>query len=370
MKYIQFLFISIILFFIVGCSTNELYQFDEVGKAKLQKSKFKKLQNWENQDFIKSFENFQKSCQVLKKKETFKKLCKRAKNVKNAKLFFETNFTPFKIVKDRFNDKGLITGYYEPLLYGSLTKTEKFKYPLYGLPNDMLIIDLSKIYPELKNYRLRGRINETDKTIIPYYSREEIEKNGLENAEIICYVDNKIDLFFLQVQGSGKVQLKNGQIINIGYSNQNGYPYYSIGKYLISKKYVPRKDISLQSIRKWLNSNPSMIDEVLNYNRSYVFFNKQKKGATGSLGIELTAENSIAIDPKYVQLGLPVFVSTTYPNKKKLDILAFAQDTGGAIKGEIRADIFFGFGKNAENIAGKMKQRGTIWVLVPNLMFK
>jgi membrane-bound lytic murein transglycosylase A len=359
----------VVAIFFISCTTKEYYSIKDVGEANLEVSSYESLDNWNNQDFNLSFNNLKSSCEVLSKKDTFEKMCESAKNFNgDKKSFFESNFTPFKIKKDDGSDSGLITGYYEPLLYGSLERSSRYRYPVYAVPSDMVTVDLSSLYPDLKSYRLRGRVESSK--IVPYYSRNEIESLGLTNSEIICWVDNKIELFFLHIQGSGKVKLDNGDVINIGYANQNGYPYYSIGKYLISKDYIPREKISMQSIRKWLESNPTLVDEVLNYNRSYIFFNQKNKGATGSLGIELTGLNSVAIDPKYIKLGLPLFLSTTYPSGKDLDILAFAQDTGGAIKGDIRADIFFGFGKDAEDIAGKMKQSGAIWVLVPNYLFE
>ena len=361
-KIISYSIIPLLAF--VGCSV-KVEQKPEITKAALQKVKWEDIKGFGQDDLKLAFDVFKKDCKGSKKYDSLKDICKKADLTNSYESFFQTNFTPYKLLSKDGSDDGLITGYYEPLLYGSYTKSEKYKYPLYTTPKDLIVIDISDAYPELKKYRLRGKLK--DNKIVAYDSREEIENNPTKGLHPICYVDDKIDLFFLQIQGSGKVLLDDGEIINVGYAQQNGRKYYSIGRKLIEMGAVSKKDISLQSIRKWLNDNPDKIDQVLNLNESYVFFRESKKGATGSLGVELVPKRNLAVDRSYIPLGFPVFINTTNPiDGKPIDQLMVAADTGGAIKGEIRADLFFGYGKEAEQLAGKMKQKGKLYILIPN----
>ncbi|MEA3497556.1 MAG: MltA domain-containing protein [Campylobacterota bacterium] len=354
----------LLLIFFTGCA-QKIEQKPEISKANLQKASWEDLDGYESDDLNLALDVFKKDCAGSKKYKNLKNVCHLSKNKQDANKFFKTNFTPYKLISDDNKDSGLITGYYEPLLFGSLTKTEKYQHPIYATPKDLLTIDLSKVYPELKKYRLRGKL--VGNRIIAYETREELEQGKNKNLEPICYVDDKIDLFFLQIQGSGKVQLENGTILNIGYGQQNGRKYYSIGRKLIELGIIDKKDISLQTIKRWLKENPNKIDEILNLNNSYIFFRNSEKSATGSLGIELVANRNLAVDRSYIPLGFPVFINTTNPiNNKEINQLMVAADTGGAIKGEIRADFFFGNGKMAEELAGKMKQTGKLYIFIPN----
>ncbi|MEA3314580.1 MAG: MltA domain-containing protein, partial [Campylobacterota bacterium] len=253
--------------FIVGCGPKVEIK-ENISKANLQKVKWKDMKGFEYDNLDLSLKVFQKDCRGSKRYNNLKEICEKSKLFTDGKEFFKSNFTPYKLLSDEKDDNGLITGYYSPLLYGSLTQTYKYKYPIYATPEDLLTIDLSSVYPELKKYRLRGKIE--GNKVIPYPNREEIETSN--NLEPICFVDDKVDLFFLQIQGSGKVQLENGDILNIGYAQQNGRKYYSIGRKLIELNEVSREDMSLQAIKKWLLENRLRIDEILNLNDSYVFF--------------------------------------------------------------------------------------------------
>lgn len=358
------LFISIILF-----TTSCTQKFDKLSysKAKLLKVEFNTLKDFQNDDLALALEVFKKDCVRSKRKELFKEVCKKAENFdnKDAKEFFLSSFTPYKLYAKNGNDKGVITGYYEPLLYGSLKKSEKFKYPVYAVPEGLITVNLSKIYPELKKYRLRGKIK--GNKLIPFDSRANIGDE--EEYKVLCYVDNKVDLFFLQIQGSGKVQLEDGTLLNLGYANQNGRKYNSVGRYMIKKGYIGNGiDASMQGMKKWFEKNPSKTDKVLNVNESYVFFEKRKNGATGSLGVPLVAKRNLAVDTRYIPLGMPVFINTINPvTRENISNLMVAADVGGAIKGEIRADFFWGFSKEAEKYAGRMKEQGELYILVPNI---
>lgn len=360
MKQIIPLLLIIVLFF--GCSKNAQVNIRGFKNTHLVQTSFFQLPNFEEQNYDEVLQNFRNNCKSAKSKKIYKNLCEKSLHVKNSKLFLVENFTPYIIVDKNGNDEGLLTGYYEAQLHASLNESEKYKYPIYATPKDLVVVDLSSIYPELKNYRLRGKIK--NNKLVPYYSRKESKFNDL-NASVICYCDSKIDRFFLEVQGSGQVILDDNTTMYIGYDNQNGYKYKSIGKYLVKKGEIPLQEISLQSIRKWLREHPSRIDEVLNFNKSMVFFSKREQGATGALGLKLRAKSSIAVDKKYISLGNMLYLSSNLGNEK-FNKIVFAQDTGGAIKGPVRADLFLGSGAEALKIAGKLKSPLKLWLLVPN----
>ena len=362
----QVLLLVFILFFIAGCSFKpEFTKFEKVSKGNFEEVEWEHLQGFYDDDLSLAFHTFKKGC--TKARISLKNVCIKADIYQDARKFFTENFVPFKIYSEDVTDTGLITGYYEPLLYGSRTKSKKYKYPIYKTPDDLLTIDLGSIYPELKKYRLRGRV--VGNKVLPYYSREQMAAK--KDMDVIVYVDDKIDLFFLQIQGSGRVKLDTGEVINVGYSNQNGRAYYAIGRALINKGYIQKEDISLQSIRAWLEANPDRQDEILNLNQSYVFFQESKETATGSLGVELIAQRNLAVDRKFIPLGYPVFINTQNPDTKEpIERLMVAADTGGAIKGEIRADFFWGYGKEAEKLAGLMKEEGQLYILIPKEMYE
>ena len=331
------------------------------------------LPGWQDDNLKEAWVAFLQSCVALKNKPTWQAVCAVSVTLSNpasatVRAFFEQYLIPYQVSNPDGSNEGLITGYYEPLLKGSRTSSTRFRYPLYGVPDDLLTIELSTVYPELKHMRLRGRLQ--GKRVLPYYSRAEIESGSaaLKGREIV-WVENEIELFFLQIQGSGKIQLESGETIRVGYADQNGYPYKSVGKLLVERGELALDKASMQGIQDWGVRNPGKLTELLNQNASYVFFRESPEssnGPIGALGVPLTARRSIAVDPRAIPLGAPVFLSTTWPNNPKpLNQLMLAQDTGGAIKGYVRADFFWGFGKEAGQYAGSMRQKGKLWVLLP-----
>jgi len=368
LKIITLFFISLLLF--TGCSI-KVEQKKEISKANFQKIDMITIDGFATDNLTKALKVFIKDCSASKKDPKLTSICLKAEEdsaIENAKEFFQKNFTAYQLLSDENDKEGLITGYYEPLLHGSYYRTNRYKYPVYAVPKNLLNIQLSKSYPSLSDYRLRGKLE--GNKVVPYETRAEInaiDYKTTKNLKPICFVDNKIDLFFLQIQGSGKIQLPNGMFINVGYGGQNGHQYYAIGKKLIQMGVIEKKDISLQTIRKWLVENPDKTDEILNLNKSYVFFTKSAKTATGSLGTQLTANRNLAVDRKNIPLGFPVFINTTNPvTEEPINKLMIAADTGGAIKGKIRADFFFGNGEKARELAGNMKQSGELFILIPN----
>jgi membrane-bound lytic murein transglycosylase A len=284
--------------------------------------------------------------------------------------FIESNFIPHQLRNLDGNSTGTVTGYYEPLLRGSRTRGGPFQTALHRPPADLLNVDLGGLYPELKNLRLRGRL--AGNRVVPYYSRAELEReNRLAGAELL-WVDSQVEAFFLQIQGSGRVWLEDArEMVRVAYADQNGHAYRSIGRYLIDRGELTLEQASMQGIKAWVDAHPSRAQELLNANPSYVFFKEEKivdagVGPKGALGVPLTARRSIAVDPQFIPLGAPVFLSTTQPNSQiPLRRLMLAQDTGGAIRNPVRADFFWGFGPEAGESAGKMKQPGEMWVLLP-----
>jgi membrane-bound lytic murein transglycosylase A len=305
--------------------------------------------------------------------ESWREICAVAQTLDNpdrdaARRFFEANLIPFQLVNADGSDEGLITGYYEPLLKGSRKPGGRYRFPVFGVPDDLLVVDLAELYPELKGLRLRGRLD--GRRIVPYFDRAEIEQGRAAVAgKEIAWVDDPVDLFFLQIQGSGRIALDSGETIRVGYADQNGHPYRSIGRLLVERGDLPLEKASMQGIKEWARANPGRLTELLDQNASYVFFRELPAigaGPPGALGVSLTPRRSIAVDPRFVPLGAPVYVATTWPlSEKPLNQLMVAQDTGGAIRGPVRADFFWGFGDDAMREAGRMKQPLRMWVLLP-----
>jgi membrane-bound lytic murein transglycosylase A len=315
------------------------------------------VDGWARQDPTPALAAFRESCKALRNQPRWQVPCTAAgldpPDAAAARHFFETYFTPYQLEHPDGTTKGLITGYYVPDLKGSRTRTDRYRYPIYGVPDDLVTIDLGSVYPELNDYRLRGRVE--GRRVVPYYSREQIE--------------DPVELFFLQVQGSGRIELDGGQKVMVQYADQNGYPYHSIGKLLLQRGEMTPQQMSLQGIKAWAHAHPKEVKDLLDENPSYVFFREMPAGVDrpeGALGVPLTAGRSLAVDPRFIPLGVPVFLSTTWPlSARPLRRLMVAQDTGGAIKGPVRGDFFWGLGDDAGEYAGKMKQRGRLWVLLP-----
>jgi membrane-bound lytic murein transglycosylase A len=267
------------------------------------------------------------------------------------------------------SDRGRITGYYEPQLAGSRSRGGPFVHPLYRVPDDLLTVELGSMYPELAGKRVRGRLD--GKRVVPYWSRAEIDGRArLQGAELL-WVDDVIDAFFLQVQGSGRVRLPDGSAIRVGYADANGHPYQSIGRILVERGELKLEDASLQGIRAWALANPQRVTELLNQNPSFVFFRElplgdPNAGPVGAMNIALTPGYSLAVDPNFIPLGSPVVVNTVHPTSgAPLVRLMLAQDVGGAIRGPLRFDFFWGFGRDAGEHAGRQRHDVQAWVLTP-----
>ncbi|MDD5389221.1 MAG: murein transglycosylase A [Gallionellaceae bacterium] len=333
------------------------------------------LPGWRDDDLTLAWPAWLQSCRGLRGNPAWTGVCQAAQQLSalpesdDIRAFLESQFQAWQVSQSEGGTEGLVTGYYEPLLRGSRARTARYRYPLYGPPDDMLVVDLGAIYPELKNLRLRGRLQ--GNKVVPYWNRAEIEAGAAPvRGKEVLWVDDPVEFFFLQVQGSGRVRLDNGETVRVGYADQNGHPYRSIGKWLVEKGEITLDKASMQGIKDWGRKNPDRLTELLNTNPSYVFFRElsssQGSGPVGALGVPLTNERSIAVDPRGVPLGAPVWLATTRPNAREaLNRLVLAQDTGSAIRGNVRADFFWGYGEDAGKLAGAMKQKGRMWVLLP-----
>jgi membrane-bound lytic murein transglycosylase A len=293
-----------------------------------------------------------------------------------ARAFFERHFTAYRITDAGGGDTGLFTGYYEPLLRGSRTSTESFAVPLYGVPDDLLVVDLASLYPELKGKRVRGRLD--GRRVVPYFARADIDAGRAPLGDkVLAYAADPVEAFFLEIQGSGRIALPDGGVMRVGYADQNGHPFHSIARVLIDRGELTADTASMQAIKAWGRAHPDQLPALLEENPSYVFFREipspppgsldaRIDGPIGSLGVPLLAQRTIAVDTRYVPLGAPVFIDTTSPlTRTPMQRLALAQDTGGAIRGIARADFFWGFGDAAGREAGRMRQQGRMWILWP-----
>jgi membrane-bound lytic murein transglycosylase A len=284
-----------------------------------------------------------------------------------ARHYFESSFQPYALVSSEGGDTGLITGYYEPVIEGSRTQSALHRFPVFGVPQDLVVVDLASVTPDVRHLRLRGRLE--GRRLVPYPSRAEIEARGLAlGAPVIAWAADAIDLFFLHIQGSGQVRFPDGSRVRIGYADQNGHPFRSLGRHLVERGELKLEQASMQGIKAWAAANPARLQEALNQNPSYVFFRElpADAGPVGALGVGLTSEYSLAVDRRYIPLGAPVFLDTTHPlSEEPLHRLMAAQDTGGAIRGVVRGDFFWGTGPEAGERAGKMRQQGRLWLLWP-----
>ena len=353
---------------------------------------YEKLEGWQNDNPLAAAVAFRRSCEKLLRRPGQSKLGKHdiygtaddwrlacnaadelseSSSPEEARRFFEAWFQPFAISSDG-DAEGLFTGYYEPLLEGSKSKSGAYEVPLHLPPGDLVKVDLGKFDPDLEGRSIRGRIEGQE--FIPYHSRDDIDKGALARRDLeLVWVDDEIEKFFLQIQGSGQVRLDDGTVIRVGYADQNGLPYRAIGRDLIEIGALTPENVSLQSIRKWLQDNPGRAREIMARNKSYIFFRENTEldpedGPLGAQNVPLTAGRSLAVDPRHVPLGSPVWLDTLAPwpsGDRALKRLMIAQDTGGAIKGAVRGDVFWGAGDLAEGIAGHMKSKGSYFVLVP-----
>ena len=333
---------------------------------------FEALPGWASAALVPSLRAFQRGCARIASTHALRPACDKAATVRAedeaaARAYFEAEFAAHAVVSPERSADGLITGYYEPILAGSRSRTERFRLPVYGPPEDLVAVDLASQHPELRNLRLRGRVE--GRKLVPYWSRAEIDRRAADfPAPVLAWVADPVELFFLQIQGSGQIELESGNRMRVGYADQNGHPYRSLGRHLVDRGELKLEQASMQGIKAWALANPAKLQEALDANPSYVFFRELPADGdpVGALGAPLSPGYSIAVDPRFVPLGAPVYLATTFPlSTRALERLVAAQDTGGAIRGAVRADFFWGSGEEAGTLAGRMRQTGRLWLLWP-----
>lgn len=327
---------------------------------------FSQLNGFEKDNVLEALPALRKSCFVLQKKDkSWQSVCKGlGKSFQSdaaLRAFLKKNLQPFLVNNGQ---KGLFTGYYEPEIEGSLVKTKEYDTPVYGLPQDIVRIDLGKFNSKYKGEVLFGKLE--GKEIAPYLTRKEIETGKVKfPADIIAWVKEPVDLFILQIQGSGILKLPDGNKIGIGYDGNNGHAFTGIGSVMAKKGLLKKGVYTMSEIRDWLIANPQQAQNMMHENKRYIFFKKlNKPGAIGAMGVPLTTGRSLAVDPAYIPLGSFLWLQTDH-NKTSLNRLMTAQDTGSAIKGAVRGDFFWGTGKQALKEAGSMRSQGTYFLLLP-----
>lgn len=351
---------------------------------------FNQLPGWDTAEFKKSLLAFQTSCRAFIKQDPerivgtdqidlqvkdWQPACRAALNINpvleaSAKQFFQDWFVPVEFYEGK-PVKGLFTGYYMPSIKGSYTQTAEYNVPIYETPSNLVSADLGLFMPNMKNRKIVGRV--VGNKIVPYYTREEINNGAIkDNAQVLLWIKSPVDRLFLEIQGTGIVEFEDGKTIYVGYDAQNGAPYTPIAGVLIKKGIMTKHNASMQAIKKYLEAHPKQMNTVINQNKSFVFFRKLSlEAALGSQGVALTPGYSLAIDRDWIPMGAPLWLSTTRPDSKNpetskpMQRLMIAQDTGGAIRGKVRGDVFWGGGKNATLIAGHMKNEGHYWLLLP-----
>jgi membrane-bound lytic murein transglycosylase A len=361
--------------------------------ARYESIAFERLPALDDADLINAWPAWRASCSALQRREAWRAVCADsaavdARSGAAIRSFFAAGFDAWRILSETREDaaagatapgrllslseRGRITGYYEPLLMGSRTRAARFAVPLHRVPEDLLTIDLATLVPELAGRRVRGRLVDTPqgRRVVPYFSRAELTLERLAGRELV-WVDDAVEAFFLQIQGSGRVQLPDGSVIRVGYADTNGHPYRSIGRVLIDRGELSFEQASMQGIQVWARANPARLDELLNQNPSYVFFRElplgdPAAGPVGAMNLALTPGYSVAADPQFVPLGAPVVLDTVHPSTAApLTRLMLVQDTGGAIRGPIRFDFFWGFGRPAAEHAGRQRHDVQAFLLLP-----
>ena len=385
----KFLYAFAVALALAACAAPPVPPAEPPGPLRLAQTEFTALPGWSDGGHAAALTAFRRSCERFAEMAPDQPLtgtgyggsvgdwlptCAAAAEIGQsddaARHYFEVAFLPYRVFEGTSTD-GFFTGYYEPELNGSLLRQGSYQTPLFGPPPDLVSVDLGLFRESLAGQRIAGRLE--GNRLIPYPARAEIARNGVPGAEPLLYVDDPADAFFLQIQGSGRIRLEDGTVLRASYAGQNGHPYTAIGAVLINRGELAREEVSMQSIRAWLDAHPDEAQELFDQNASYVFFAVQPLGdpalgASGTLGAPLTAAASIAVDDAFHPLGAPIWLETAVAaagSETPFHRLLVAQDTGGAINGPLRGDIYWGVGAEAGEIAGRMRSMGRLAILLP-----
>ena len=381
MKRIGLLFLLLIL---NACSIKEVLKplpvLDDQSRVSLQKTTFSELNNFSNDNLEEAIPTFKKTCDAIKKDSSlllkaqlhinpqrYLQICKKFddENIGTSddmRGFLVKNFEPY-LVGDKQNVPGKFTSYYEAELKASRTNYGEYVYPIYSRPNDLIEVNLKDFDKSLPNKRLLGRIEKSK--LVPYYTRAEIEKSGID-APVILWGNDIVDIFLMQIQGSAVAVLDDGTSVRVKYADNNGHNFVGIGSVLLKKGLLQPGQASMDKIRDWLKQNPQIAKDNMAENPRFIFHNiSDADGPIGALGVSLTAGRSLAVDNSFIPLGSLLWLETTGPEKEKIEKLVIAQDIGGAIKGVVRGDYFWGHGESALLSAGKMNSVGKYYILLP-----
>jgi membrane-bound lytic murein transglycosylase A len=342
----------IVLMCLAACADQPALRYNAVS--------FADLPGWEQDDLSGVGQALRRSC--TKSAVVMRDACAGLPTTdQDLRHYFTTHFTPWQIVTHA-GDTGLFTGYYAPELRVSHTRHDAYQTPVYGLPRDLAVADLGAFKSELHGQQVTGRVE--GGRFVPYPARAAITQHGVD-APVLAWAQDVIDVFILQIQGSGRLVFEDDTSLDVGYAGQNGRPYVAIGKLLKAQGAFPEGKVTMPRIRAWLETHPDEQTAVLAGNPSYVFFRPVAGTATGAQGVELTPERSLAVDAQMIKLGTPVWLAAEHPDGGVLQRLMVAQDTGGAIKGALRGDVYWGYGAQAAQRAGLMQSTGRAYILWP-----
>jgi membrane-bound lytic murein transglycosylase A len=382
----------ILIFLLTACPQKEEQQKEEqkieevAGEAlieiDLQPAAFDELQNWRNDNLMEMLPLLKKNCERVAKVNTewlgnsavevdanlYKNICQKLdgekfENSTEVRQFLEDNFEPFLVLCNG-ESEGKFTSYYESEISASFEKSEKYRFPVYGRPNDMYEIVLKDFDETLPQKRLVGRVE--GKKIVPYYERSYIENNGID-APVLMWGDSLVDIHVMQIQGSAVAKMDDGKKVRVGYADNNGLPFRGIGSVLLEKKVLPAGKANMLAIKKWLKENPEKAREFMQENRRYIFHRiVDDTGPIGAFGVPLQAGRSMAVDREFIPLGSLMWLETFAPNGEAINKLVAAQDIGSAIKGAVRGDYFWGSGgDDVLEAAGSMNSKGRYFILLP-----
>ena len=366
---------------VFACSHEEEKQQPLSAPLKLKKVPFAMLEGWDGDDFSQIISVFNKNCaQILQNKKTYisdsavkiktadyQKICLKfsAESINSSqkmKKFLEREFAPY-IVSAGNNPIGKFTSYYEATIHASFEKDEKYKYPIYGKPADLVELNLRDFGADLPNTRLVGHVK--NGKFVPYYKRADIENKGVD-APVLMWADDPVDIHFMQIQGSAIAKMNDGSDLRIGYADNNGHKFKGVGSIMLEKKLLKAGEVSMENIRKWLRAHPSEAKKIMQENERFIFQRlSDADGPLGAFGVSLTAGRSMAVDNSLIPLGAVMWLDTVSPDKEPLQKIVFAQDIGAAIKGAVRGDYFWGHGEEALHYAGRMNSAGKYYILLP-----
>ena len=382
--------LTAVLILMQGCVDQPEREAEE--RLVLRPVSFQDLPGWEADDQSVALQALKRSCAALKERADeepldiaslggrvgdWRTMCADSAGMEGAaqaRGFFESRFMPYE-ARNGAEAEGLFTGYFEPELSGATQADARYSVPLYGRPHDLVSADLGLFRPDLAGERIAGHVS--GGALRPYATRGEIDAGALAERRLeLAWVDDPVDAFFLHIQGSGRIAFEDGTTRRVTFAASNGHDYFAIGQSLVALGAFSREEVSMPVIRDWLQANPDRAPGVMHENRSYVFFRwlddgQAGEGPVGAQGVALTPGRSLAVDRRFVPLTTPIWLESAAPDPdpakgdRRIRRLMVAQDTGSAIRGPVRGDVYWGTGERAGAVAGRMRHAGRYWLLLP-----